>query len=201
MRFRTQQPVDPHLRRWMLFVDGENFTICAQKVALKADVKLIEGDIYMPDVFVWLPGLRGTTNVMGHAYLPLQPNAIRSFYYTTVPGDEVKVNDVKQKLRNLLFSPQVFKKRKDKSKGVDIALAKDLLVHAFLNHYDVAALIAGDGDYVPLIEEVKHLGKVVYLSFFKNDGLSPELRLAADYYLDMESMFTRRWRDRVKTGK
>ena len=33
----------------------------------------------------------------------------------------------------------------------------------FEDHYDVAVLIAGDGDYVPLVEEVKSLGKVVYV--------------------------------------
>jgi hypothetical protein len=27
------RPADPHLRRWMLFVDGENFTMRAQKLA------------------------------------------------------------------------------------------------------------------------------------------------------------------------
>jgi len=48
-----------------------------------------------------------------------------------------------------------------------------MLSHAFLNNYDVATLIAGDADYVPLVEEVKRLGKVVYVLFFVSNGLSP----------------------------
>ena len=39
----------------------------------------------------------------------------------------------------------------------------------------VAVLVAGDGDYVPLITEVKRLGKVVYVVFFNDYGLSTEL--------------------------
>jgi len=187
-------PVDPHLRRWMLFVDGENFTIRAQSVAAAKGVKLTEGENYMRHVFVWLPGVKGTANLWEKAYLPLQQNAIRAYYYTSVSGDEPKVDDVRQKLRNQLFKPQVFKKKGEKSKGVDIALAKDLLVHGFLDHYDVAAVIAGDGDYVPLVEEVKRFGKVVYLSFFEKEGLNPELRLAADFYLEMGPFFIERWR-------
>jgi uncharacterized LabA/DUF88 family protein len=89
----------------------------------------------------------------------------------------------------------VFKKvrAEEKAKGVDIALAKDFLSHAFLHNYDVAVLVAGDSDYVPLINEVKRLGKVVYVVFFQNYGLSPELHLAADMFFEMEHFFLERW--------
>ena len=40
-----------------------------------------------------------------------------------------------------------------KAKGVDIALTTDMLSNAFLGNYDVAVLVAGDGDYVPLVEQ------------------------------------------------
>jgi uncharacterized LabA/DUF88 family protein len=65
-------------------------------------------------------------------------------------------------------SQNVFKKDKQgrKTKGVDITLTRDMLSHAFRGNYDVARLIAGDGDYLPLIEEVKRLGKRVQVCFF-----------------------------------
>jgi uncharacterized LabA/DUF88 family protein len=66
-------------------------------------------------------------------------------------------------------------RQQEKAKGMDIALAKDFLSHAFLDNYDVAVLVAGDGDDVPLITEVKRLGKVVYVVFFNDYGLSTEL--------------------------
>jgi uncharacterized LabA/DUF88 family protein len=188
-------PSDPHLRRWMMFIDGENFTIRAQKVAAAKSVGLIEGGNYMKDVFVWIPGIRGTQVLTG-GHLKLQPDAIRSHYYTSVMGDDVKYMDVKEKLRDLGFAPQVFRKKKkeEKAKGVDIALTKDMLTNAFFNNYDVAVLIAGDGDYIPLVEEVKRFGKVIYLAFFKTEGLNLELRLAADFHFDMEPFFTEHWK-------
>jgi len=39
-------PSDPHLRRWMLFVDGENFVIQAQNYAKEFGFTLTEGDFY-----------------------------------------------------------------------------------------------------------------------------------------------------------
>jgi uncharacterized LabA/DUF88 family protein len=77
---------------------------------------------------------------------------------------------------------------------VDIALTKDLLRHAFLGNYDVAVLVAGDGDYVPLVDEVKRLGKVVYVEFFRQSGLSNNLRLAADRFFEMDEFFLHQWK-------
>jgi len=95
------------------------------------------------------------------------------------------------------FQPTVFKKRKqtDRSKGVDIALTTDLLSGAYNNNFDRAVLVAGDGDYVPLINEVKRLGKVVHVLFFENEGLSDDLCLASDYlWGGFEQMFLTQWR-------
>ncbi len=65
-------PSDPRLRRWVFFVDGENFTIRAQKVAEANDIKLVEGSHHMRDVFVWLPGIAATQDTT-QGYLRLQP--------------------------------------------------------------------------------------------------------------------------------
>jgi hypothetical protein len=52
------KPVDPHLRPWMLFVDGENLTIRAQKLVSDKAVSLQEGAEYHKNVFVGFPGLK-----------------------------------------------------------------------------------------------------------------------------------------------
>jgi len=123
---------------------------------------------------------------------------VRAYYYTSLMGDEARLTEIRQALWSLGFQPEVFKKQKkeEKAKGVDIALAKDFLSHAFLGNYDVAVLIAGDGDYVPLVSEVKRLGKVVYVTFFASSGLSPELRLASDMFFDWTPFFLQKWRER-----
>ena len=76
--------VDPYLRRWMLFVDGENFTIRGQKYARDKGVRLEEGSEYCPNVFLWMPGVKPTVALTNTRIVPLQvqPNAIRSYYYT-----------------------------------------------------------------------------------------------------------------------
>ena len=97
-------------------------------------------------------------------------------------------------LRDLGFHPELFWKEKGKrSKGVDLTLAKDLLSHAFWGNYDVAILLAGDGDYVPLVKEVKRMGKVVYSVFFQKPSMSPDLRLASDHTLYLDESFIQSW--------
>ena len=71
-----------------------------------------------------------------------------------------------------------------------------MLVEAHRDSFDVAVLIAGDEDYVPLIQTVKEMGKAVYLVFFNEDktgGLSQELILASDTYFPVTNFFCERW--------
>jgi uncharacterized LabA/DUF88 family protein len=193
-------PSDPHLRRWMMFVDGENLTIRAQKLAQDKDIPLQEGPYYMRDVLVWLPDIVATTRLLHNENgLPeLQLLGVRAYYYTSTTADEDKIRSIRESLWDIGFQPKVFKKprRQARTKGVDIALATDLLGNAYRGNYDAAVLVAGDGDYVPLVEEVKRLGKVVHVVFFgeKGRGLSPELRLASDRFWEMEDAFTTSWK-------
>ncbi len=60
------------------------------------------------------------------------PRRFESFYYTAVKGDFPEVDDLKWRVWECGFNPIVFKKHKEKSKGVDITLAKDLGVRAVL---------------------------------------------------------------------
>lgn len=196
-------PSDPHLRRWMLFVDGENFTIRAQQFAANEPLVLTAGKHYEKDVFVWLPGLNGRTNPFVEPPLKLQATGVRAFYCTSVSGDELRMAGIREALWGLGFQPEVFKRdpHAKRSKGVDIALAKDFLCNAFFNNYDVAVLVAGDGDYVPMVNEVKRMGKVVYVAFLYDHGLSPALRLASDECFRLNEFFSKQWQQPVQDQK
>ena len=196
---RGYHPDATYFRRWMAFVDGENLTIRAQRVAADNEVKLAAGVNHLPNVFIWFPGASAVFD-RGHAglgVLPLtvQERAVRAHYYTSGRGDDGKSRAGEEALRVLGFQPEVFKKarRDTKAKGVDVALTKDLLGNAFRDNYDVALLFAGDGDYVPLVEEVQRLGKLVFLAFFGNYGLNEDLRLVADGFTDLEELFLTAW--------
>jgi hypothetical protein len=84
-------PSDPHLWRWMLFVDGENLTMRAQDLAQQRDITLKPGKTYEPNVFIWLPGIPGRF-LSGIRDMNLQPQAVRAYYYTSTTGadDEQK---------------------------------------------------------------------------------------------------------------
>lgn len=179
----------------MLFVDGENLTLRAQEVAESKGLSLHEGPYWKRDFFVWIPVFPAGEPYGDISVQVRAPRATRAYYYTSVWGSEDTLEEVRARLWDLGFDPQVFKKKKDtRSKGVDIALTKDMLAHGFRGNYEIAVLVAGDGDYVPLVEEVKRAGKPVYVTFFSGYGLSPALRLAADRFIDITQFFEDRWK-------
>jgi len=160
----------------MIFVDGENIAIRFGAERKERRAKAASGVVEMPDVYVWSPSLVREAN----------PAILRRYYYTSVCGDVPKVRETAEALKQAgIEAPRVFKKTKERgSKRVDITLATDMLTHAHRKHYDVAILVAGDEDYVPLVEAVQREGALVHLWFLQN-GLSPDLRLAADLYRDI----------------
>ena len=192
-------PSDPHLARWMLFIDGENLTLRTQQLAKDNSIDLKEGPYFSRNVFIWMPNVTANQALTNIEKVPMQlrPNSIRSYYYTSLEGDDGKISSVRRALWELGFQPEVFKKSKQgqKGKGVDITLAKDMLSNAYDNNYDVAVLMAGDGDYVPLVTELKRLGKLVYVVFSNGPGygLSPELELASDTFFSMDNFFLAKW--------
>ena len=161
----------------MVFVDGENLAIRYGTVLTNKATHPAEHVVYEPNVFVWSTGIN---NICVHA------GVIRKHYYTSVQGDEPLRIRMEEKLKSAgIEAPRVFKRDKSRgSKRVDISLATDMLLHASRRNYEVAVLIAGDEDYVPLIEAVKLEGRRVLLWFIE-DGLSAVLRRAADWYADL----------------
>lgn len=182
------------IKRWMLFVDGENFTIRGQECAERNGFTLPVGAWHHPDVYLWVPPFLGREILPGFQANPhlLDSRAQRSFYYTSVPGDSSRIDAARQALWEIGFNPMVFHKpRNRKAKSVDIMLTKDMLSNAFLDNYDAAILVTGDADYLPVVEEVKRLGKTVTIAAIVGSGawVSSELRLHADGFYPMDEHF------------
>lgn len=182
---------------WMTFVDGENFAIRGKATAEAAKVPLVSSPFYCPNTFLWGPmistdGLASYLNLGPHIYGP----ARRSFYYTAVQGDDAKITSVKEKLKYLGFMPRVFKKTGGRSKRVDITLVTDALSNAHFGNYGAALFIAGDADYIPLVEEIQRMGKIVVVAFFEGagSGLSPDLALSADRFVPLDQLIWDHWR-------
>ncbi|MBM4437711.1 MAG: NYN domain-containing protein [Actinobacteria bacterium] len=55
-------------------------------------------------------------------------------------------------------------------KGLDVQIAIDVLDYAHQNRFDVAVLIAGDADFVPLVRRITSLGKQTLVAYFTFEG-------------------------------
>ncbi|MFN8676124.1 MAG: NYN domain-containing protein [Thermomicrobiales bacterium] len=188
---------------WMMFVDGENLTIRGTKCLQLSGIEPEAGEFYSPGIYLWAPvtDVLRSPEFVDSALPYLSPWGIRAFYYATAPGDAGALSDVSRALRSMKFAPRVFHKQKSKkSKRVDITLATDVLSNAHLGNFDVAVLVAGDEDYLPIVEELQRMGKIVVVSFFEGEaaGLSPNLALAADHFTPLDEYFLSRWRHRLK---
>jgi uncharacterized LabA/DUF88 family protein len=165
----------------MVFVDGENLSIRYGNTLASQNEKPQKHVYYLPNVYAWSVSLN---NVCARR------NVLRKYYYTSIKGDEKKIVDCIDELKaHGIEAPRVFKKTKNRgSKRVDISLATDMLSHAFRKNYDIAVLVAGDEDYVPLVKAVQSEGCRVYLWFLEN-GLSPFLKRTVDRFTDIEEIF------------
>lgn len=59
-----------------------------------------------------------------------------------------------------------------------------MLTNAHRDNYDHVVLVAGDEDFLPVVEAVQYEGKRVTLWFVQN-GLSQKLQSRADYFYDL----------------
>jgi uncharacterized LabA/DUF88 family protein len=174
----------------MVFVDGENMVFRYQSMLQKGWVPRDDGITHLEDVLVWHKTF---------SHLAREDQVLRATYYTYVVGDTNKIRDTRQAIKSLehkthrnstlpnRLTPKVFKKPRSaaEAKGVDIQLTVDVLTHVHSDNVDTVLLLSGDGDYLPLIQEVQRCGKLCYVSAF-SDGLNEELTYAADkfYCLD-----------------
>lgn len=70
-------------------------------------------------------------------------------------------------------------------KATDVAIASRMVADASNDHYDVAVLISGDGDFVPAVEMVQDYGKRVEVASFSH-CLSSELSRKADVVINLD---------------
>ena len=109
----------------------------------------------------------------------VKTDLIRTYWFASYQGnDELKLK-LSEEIRTINCDPQLYPLRNKREKGVDIALTMSMLTNAFNQNYEVGLLIAGDEDYLELVNEVKRYGIIMWGSYFK-EGLSNRLKLAFD---------------------
>lgn len=187
----------------MVFVDGENFAIRGRE-ALKALVgDEQKGPIYEPSTFLWVPSSLQGRELGWYGLNPtLFPPAVRSYYFSALKsGNNQTLEDVAERLKALDFEPNLFTTKKSRKEGegrvaasklVDQSLTVTALHHAYGDHYDTAMILAGDADYIPLIQELKSMGKRVHVAFF-GEVVPSSLRMAGDKFFDLTGIFEMGW--------
>ena len=181
----------PIYRRMMVFIDGENLVLRFQDILRQSN--LPKNDVsHLNDVYVWHPQTISAS----------QNEIIRANIYLSATGDEDKINEIAESVKRLSFVkdnhsslpnnlfPYVFKKKNknQKAKGVDIKMCVDILTHAFYDNYDTAFIVGGDGDYLPVIEEIIRRGKQVHLAAFSS-GLNPNLLKMVDKFIELDNIY------------
>ena len=166
--------------RYMLFVDGEKMAIrygCLLKKLNKPQRPEVECEKYF---FVLLKGIDYQER---RSIFP-----VRKYYYTALQGDQQRLGEIEEKLKGLEFeAPQVFKKDKQRgSKRVDIALATDMLLHAARKQ--MTQLFWSRETRILCAPRKSRPGRRRARRFVWQ-GISRALRMAADYYFNLDEIF------------
>jgi uncharacterized LabA/DUF88 family protein len=183
--------MDPQITgQSMVFVDGTNVLVTLFKI-LELDRALRAhrpGD----------SALRLATGSIGRGMHALYTDGqlrsyqlVRRHWFGSVPVDEAYAQGRREVLRTLGYDAHLIQQnlsKGDKEKGVDLAVARKMLTHGFRRNYDAAVLVAGDEDYVGLVEDLKDQGLLVFGVFYST-GLSPRLKLAFDRFVDLTQFF------------
>jgi len=73
-----------------------------------------------------------------------------------------------------------------KQKGVDVLLAVDMINKAYTEQYDFGVLIAGDSDFVDVVNAVKDSGKRVFGMYFRGH-IAEDLYDALDARIEIDN--------------
>ena len=171
------------------FVDGKYLRKVCENLSLpfRDPHEVLQWIVSSPEVQSWGTPHFGAKNIV----------LARTTYYDGRPDDDSAIPSDLQSYWNeieLLPDTQLgfgserggTKTRAPRQKGVDTLIAVDMLVGAFTKLFSVAILMAGDADFVPVINEVKRRGVMVVVAGCELDkSVSEDLRRSADRFIDI----------------
>jgi uncharacterized LabA/DUF88 family protein len=157
--------------RVAIFIDGSNLYHC-----LKGDFRRVNLDFE-----------KFANRLCGDRYL------IRTYYYNAPirAQDDAEAARRQQDFFNRLRDLSYFRVKLGRleprgntfvEKGVDVALAVDMLQLAYRNVYGTAILVSGDADFATAMEAVQDLGKHVENAIGRT-GQSDQLRQTCDRFI------------------
>lgn len=100
----------------------------------------------------------------------------------------VEIIEGRQVLRNIkgascdLSNPETYT---TEEKGTDVNIAVQMLSKGYQNSYDIAILVSGDTDYIPVVECLHNIGKTVVLATFPEQNIDNYKNLI-DYSIKLD---------------
>ncbi len=165
------------MNRVMIFIDGSNFYHGMRDILGKVNVdykkfihKLVRKR-YLMRVYYYTPTIN--REEAEEQFLSQQRFIT---YLLDIPYMQVKFGRLVRQGEALV------------EKRIDVNLAVDMVRYAALDHYDVAILVSGDGDFTPAVDAVKELGKQVECAFFPQET-AVVLRQTADVFIELSWEF------------
>ena len=180
-------------KKAFMFIDGENLTFRYQDSLGAGSRPKDTRAHHLKDIYVWHPDMA--------VVAPMTLSRVN--YYTSVVGDDRALRAAQERIAQIPFVasnygirstgqvvPHVFKKERSsrKTRIVDINICVDSLRHAHQPDVDLLILASGDGDYLPLVQEIMRRGKQVYLMAFSS-GLEERLKQSVDRFFSLDSIF------------
>lgn len=177
--------------RLMVFIDGSNLEGGANNFGTQIDcVKLVK------ELSVGRKLKRAYyygsihPNPTGDAEITTEVNK-KMGYYRALEYNGFKTKIIQRRKRTYDFECENCKHVTTKEafieKGVDMAMALDMLSLAAANAYDVATLVSGDFDFHQVIDDVQRHGLIVEVAYFKNHSINKEMIRLADRFIDLEA--------------
>lgn len=183
--------------RAMIFIDGCWLYKSRQALFDKLGAKNFEIDYKrIPDIIA-----QSLAEISGQ-----EVDVVRTCYYGTIPANKMGYNPAKQKVFYEFLGDQCgyemditeidFRKEPNvlpDCKWVNANLASEMTYFATVpGAYDVAVLVGGDADYVPVLRRVRQLGKrvqLVAMNAVRGHAISSKTLLTADKCFDFPHVF------------
>lgn len=175
------------MEKVMIFIDGANLLHGCKNYKDKYQVDLLK----LRDALVG--GRRLIRAYYYGSFIPDAPNyesQIKFFDFLEYKGFKVIKSPLRK--RTVEFECKTcgatHSTEESREKGVDIALATDMLSFGINDHYDTAIVVSGDYDYYRAIEEVQRNGKNVEIAYFKKSGISDRFIRCADKFISLDEI-------------
>jgi uncharacterized LabA/DUF88 family protein len=171
--------------RVMGFIDGTNFLV---SIGEALGISLFAATASENAYTLAAGSIKRHLDALASPHGPVRRRIIRGYWFGAVQGSPEVLEQRRALLRRQGFEAVLFPQKKGGKgeKGVDLAVAREMLIHGFKKNYDVAVLFAGDEDYVGLIQDIKRLGIITIGMFFDSAALSPRLRVEFDEFWAFE---------------